>query len=300
MAERKYQKPRKRNIDKKKVSEFLNSINFEVEFISQEWRHLTAFGKYQNKDAVFKLASTLVTSKRTRNEFWWNNAVNKIPTKNFVVPQNFDSGYYGKLFYLIEQRFLGEALIRRDSTDPSRVAPRIKQITLVTKEIEELKITSNKKSQYKAGENLFESSVEWAKQVPLDLDLFLKVIQKAKDSLRTAPAHGDFVPRQMFHVNGKIGLIDGEFAGVNGPLYLDAAQFYLRLRVDSDSKDIAKEYLIIFKDILDPPDRDIFWEELKPVLIQRYIGDLWGAAKNSKKLKELKPLGEEILRDKII
>ena len=95
-------------------------------------------------------------------------------------------------------------------------------------------------------------------------------------------------------------LSHSEHAGAKGPLYYDVAQFYIRLRNDHNARDVGQKYLREFRDLLPPSDKQNFWDELKPVLIQRYIGDLWGAAKNPKKLDELAPLGQEILKGTII
>jgi hypothetical protein len=313
MTKRKYGKPKKRNLDQKKVKEFLVDLGFEIELIAQEWRHLHAFGKFKGKDAVFKLASTQATSSRTQNEYHWNEAVHLIPENkhpNFTVPENYSSGFFDKLFYFIAERFLGEPFLKRNSNDMNRVIPKIPQIAKATYELENLPIPSDcefaktkKSSRQKkdpVGHGLLRSATEWANQVPRDLDSLLEVIEKFKDSLRTSVGHGDFVIRQMYYVKGRVGIIDGELAGFKGPLYYDVAQFYIRLRNDHDAKDIAQKYLMEFKNLLSLSDKQSFWEELKPVLIQRYIGDLWGAAKKPKKLDELAPLGKEILENRII
>jgi len=313
MPKYKYGRPKRRNIDQKAVGKFLSNLGFEVESITQEWRHLHAFGKYKGKHAVFKLASTQVTSPRTQNEYHWNEAVHRVPEArrlNFTVPKNYSSGSFGKLFYFIAEKFPGKPLLELDSEDLKRVVPKISQIAKAAHELENLPISPNcefaktKKSDNQksvpAGHKLLRSSSEWASQVPKDLDAFLAVINESKDSLRTSVGHGDFVIRQMYDVNGKIGIIDGEHAGLKGPLYYDVAQFYIRLRNDHNAEDTAREYLKKFKALLAISDRQNFWEELKPVLIQRYIGDLWGAAKNSKKLDELTPLGKAILKNRII
>lgn len=313
MAEHQYGRPKKRKIDPGAVSKFLKDLGFAVEIIAQEWRHLHAFGKYQGKEAVFKLASTQATSPRTQNEYYWNEAVhlvNESKRPNFTVPTNYSSGYFAKLFYFIAERFMEEPLVARHSNSLVRAIPRIPQIAKATYELENLPIPSDcafaqtkkakRQKQTPVGHQLLKSATEWANQVPRDLTALLAVIDRAKDSLRTSVGHGDFVVRQMYQVNGKIGIIDGEHAGLRGPLYYDVAQFYIRLRHDHEVKDIAQEYLREFRNLLPPPDKQNFWEELKPVLIQRYLGDLWGAAKNPKQLKELEPLGNEILEDQVI
>jgi len=313
MTKRKYGRPKKRNLDQKEVKELLVDLGFKVESIAQEWRHLHAFGKYQDKDAVFKLASTRATSSKTQNEYHWNEAVHLVPEDerlNFTVPENYSSGFFGKLFYFVTERFPGEPFLKRNSNDLNRVIPKIPQIAEATYELENLPIPpdcefaktkkSDRQKKVPVGHRLLHSTTEWANQVPRDLDSLLEVIEKFKDNLRTSVGHGDFVIRQMYDVENKIGIIDGEHAGLRGPLYYDVAQFYIRLRNGHDAKDIPQKYLMEFKGLLPPPDKKTFWEELKPVLIQRYIGDLWGAAKKPKKLDELAPLGKEILEDRII
>ncbi len=314
MAKYQFGRPKKRNINQEKVVKFLRKIDFEIESVNQEWRHLLAFGKFQGKRAVFKLASTQTTTPRTQNEFNWNEAIHLVSKKqhlSFTVPENYSSGYYDKLFYFIAERFTGKPLANPNSHSLSEVVPKIRQIAKMTREIEVLDIPKNcafgqakkhkrEESQTPIGHVLLSSATEWASRVPRNLDKFTKIIEAAKDKVRTAPAHGDYVVRQMYQVKDKIGLIDGEHAGNRGPLHYDAAQFYLRLRNDHGGKKLATKYLEEFQNLLSKSDSDIFWEELKPVLIQRYLGDLWGASKNEKRLKQLKPLGTEILNDSII
>lgn len=312
MTKHKYGRPKKRNLNQERVAEFLRNLDFEIESISQEWRHLHAFGKFEGKDAVFKLASTQVTSKKTQNEYRWNEAVHLVPDSihpNFTVPENYSSGSFGKLFYFITERFMEEPLVKRNSNDLSRVIQKVPQIAKATYELEHLPIPpgcefvkiamKKRKKQILPGERLLQSATEWANQVPLNLNKFLSIIEKKKNDIRTCVGHGDFVIRQMYNVNGKIGIIDGEHAGLKGPLYLDAAQFYIRLRNDFNVKCIAQKYLKEFKKLLTPADKQNFWEELKPVLIQRFIGDIWWVAKKPKKIDALMILGQEILKDKI-
>lgn len=311
MSKKKFARPRKRIIDQEKISHFLANLGFQTEKITQEWRHLTAFGVFEGKKAVFKLATTLVTARHTQNEFNWNNAVYLITEDkrpNFTVPENFSSGYYGKLFYFIAQRFMGESFAQPRTSLSGDIKKRINQIAVITREIELLPIplssefakTHHSRKQVPVGQKLLDSATEWASQVPRNLDVFLKEIENSKDTLRTCPAHGDFVIRQMYDVDGKIGVIDGEHAGLRGAYHYDVAQFYIRLRNDHNAREEAKRYLHDFYDLLPPEDKNSFWQELKPPLIQRYIGDLWGAAKNSQKIDELEQLGKEIINDKIL
>ncbi|PWU24106.1 hypothetical protein C5B42_00650 [Candidatus Cerribacteria bacterium 'Amazon FNV 2010 28 9'] len=100
--------------------------------------------------------------------------------------------------------------------------------------------------------------------------------------------------------NEKIGLIDGEHAGARGALYYDVAQMYVRLISDWNAWEVAREYLLLFQKLLSPTDQQTFWEELKPPLIQRYIGDLWGSRNNPANLDRLLPIKDMILQDKVV
>jgi hypothetical protein len=310
IKKRRFPKPRKKDIDLEEIKVFLKTIDFEPNKIFQEWRHLLAFGTFRGKKSVFKLASTQKTSRYTQNEFNWNEAIHQIPdTKhpNMIVPANYSKGNFGKLFYFIEEFFDGESLVDRDSNDLLKISPKIKQIARVVLEIIQLPIDKDSvfaktksKSKEQVGDKILSSSIEWSEQLPLNLDKYLEIIDKNKINLRTGIAHGDFVPRQLFNINGKIGVIDGEHAGYKGPLYYDVSWFYLRLRIDHGGWDLAREFLIKFKDLLLNHDQDIFWEELKPILIQRYIGTLWESKNNPKALNERGIIGKEILEDKII
>jgi len=151
------------------------------------------------------------------------------------------------------------------------------------------------------GDKLLESATEWAEQVPRNTDQYLKIISDTKDKLETAPAHGDFTVRAMFMLkNGRIGLIDGEHYGYNGPKYYDPAWFYLRMRLEQNDLESAKKFLYELIILLPKPAQEIFWQELKPVLTQRFIGHLWGAKNNNEELNKLEIIGKEILEDKII
>lgn len=305
-----FPRPRKRALDQLAIAAFLPTIGFQVDTITQEWRHLTAIGKFAGKLAVFKLASTLKVSRYTQNEWAWNEAVTAVPLESrphLRVPRNFTSGLYGRLFYLVTEFYQAQPLARGHEVLHPEIKRLIPLIAQVTHEIETLPIALHtkfaqrhaKKTSYHPGERLLSSATEWASQVPLDLSQYLKVIETAKNYIQTCPAHGDFVLRQMFLLEGALGLIDGEHAGYRAPRHYDTAQLYIRLRHDFGAHELAAQYLRAFHALLSPPEQAIFWEELKPVLLQRYIGDLWGSAKNPTKLTEMELVGREIVSDQV-
>lgn len=306
----KFGRPRKRTIDQKEIGMFLETIGFKPQKIAQPWRHLIAFGEYEEKPAVFKLASTKAISLRTRNEYYWNEAVYSIDPeyrKNFIVPKNLSSGEYGGLFYFIAQKFTGKPFVENGVLNHSKMLSKIKQIAIATREIEKLPIkkdvnfyiTQNKKEKISTGDRLLASATEWASRSNLNLDEFVKIIERNKNNIRTCVGHGDFVPRQLYDENGKIGVIDGEHAGLKGPIYYDVAWFYIRLRTEYDAIDLANQYLLEFRNLLSKEEKDIFWEEFQPVFAQRYIGSVWDRGKNLDLEKE-KIFQKQILDKKLL
>lgn len=190
----------------------------------------------------------------------------------------------------------------------SEIGQYIPQIAKATREIELLPLQKtpsfNESSRLKnskkltAYEGLLASSKEWASQVPMELGGLLNILEASKKYEKYCPSHGDFVVRQMYPVDQKIGIIDGEHASANNVYHYDVAQCYLRLRVDH-SKVLADQYLQHFYNLLPEPEKKNFWQLLRAPLAQRYIGDLWGAKNNKDKLESLELIGRDILQDKI-
>lgn len=140
MTKYQYGRPKKRILDQDKIKSYLNKTGFEVDKISQEWRHLLAFGKFLGKEAVFKMASTQTTAVRTQNEYNWNDAVNRIDQQhpNLTVPKNYSFGYCQELFYFIAERFQHKLLTEPKSKNIKKLAGKITQIAQVTREVQTL------------------------------------------------------------------------------------------------------------------------------------------------------------------
>lgn len=302
---KKFGKHQKRSVNQASLAIFLKDLGFGSNRIEEHNLNILAFGKYNQKEAVFKLSSSYENSSRVQNEYNWNEAVHRVPDRkhsNFSVPQNLKSGSYNGLFYLIAERFLGAPL------SVGSVVDKIHQLARVTLEIRNLPIPKDcefvklqfKKKDRPVGNSLLEAATEWASQIPKDLDAFLEVLQRSKDSLRISPGHGGFELKHIFEVGNRVGLIDGELAGTGGAMYYDVAFFYIRLRNDFANSPLAQRYLLHFYNLLPAGEQKTFWEEIKPPLIVRYLGDLWGAAKNEKRLTDLETVGRDILKDKIL
>ncbi len=304
----KYGRPKKREISKREFWGFLKSVGFGTEKIKQEWRHALAFGNYQGKEAVLKLASTKETGKHTENEYNWNEAVwltKGKSRKTFVVPKNLAKGFWRDKFYFIAKRMEGESLAE-DKDLGGLNKEKIGRVAGVVNEIgkldfpEECEFVKKSGERGKSGEKLWQSTEEWSLRVEADVDKLLKVVWQSKDKIRESVGHGDFVAKHLYD-GDKIGVIDGEHAGLAGPRYYDVAQFYLRLRLDYGVDKLAGRFLKEYGSFLARDEKVSFWQELKPVLIQRFMGILWGAGKDRERLKVLlDSLGAEILNDRII
>lgn len=301
---RNFNKHQKRKVNKKELALFLDNLGFETNRVEEHNLNVIAFGKYEQKEAIFKLSSTKENSKRLQNEYNWNEAVHRIPDKkhpSFTIPQNLSCGRFNELFYLIAEKFPNSVLSEGD------LESYLHKLAKVTLEIRNLDILKNSeffiaqmnKNPKKASYSLLEAAKEWARQIPVNLDHFLNILERSKDSLRFSPGHGGFELKHMFVVGNKIGLIDGELAGILGVMYYDAAFFYMRLRNDFTNHLFAQQYLHKVYNLLPKDEQKTFWEEIRFPLIVRYIGDLWGVTGDKRKLVDLELVGADILKDKI-
>lgn len=292
----KFPKPRKKEIDLEKIKRYLAGLGFQTETVFQQWRHVTAIGCYEGKEAVFKMASTQKTGLLTKNEYYWDRAA----WGRAKVPEAYACGEYEKLFWLIAEKFPGEPASAKDAD--------MRKIANLSWDIEEIKVPAGsewakyqeKRHQMPIGEKLLESAAEWASQVPENLSQYLKVIENAKNNIQTCVGHGDFTARHIYFLKGEAGVIDGEHAGIAGARYYDPAYFYIRACSDEQAFGKGKEFLQEFLKLLPPEKKDTFWEEIKPVLIQRLVGDLWGAQGQRELIVERLVWGKDILEDKIL
>lgn len=306
---RKFGKHRGRGVNQAELETFLADLGFKAEQVKKHNLNILAWGSFDNQAAIFKLSTTQDNSPRVQNEFNWNDAIHQIPQEahpSFRIPCNFQGGYYNQLFYFIAERFEGEPLSQGDPI--THIKQRLPLLAKTTFEIKNLSLPSGcefvkakaSKNLRPIGHSLLAAAVEWSAQVPRNLGRFLRILEDNKDSLQTSPGHGGFELGHMFDASGRIGLIDGELAGLKGALYYDVAFFYIRVRNDFDAPEAARQYLTSFRELLTPADQHTFWEEIKPVMITRYLGDLWGADKNEQRLDKLEPLGKDILENKVL
>lgn len=313
MKKFRFGRPKIRRLDLHEIERWLPSIGFTAARTTQEWRHVVSFGAFEGKPSVLKLACTQETSRHTRNEKNWNEAIHLTDPEvhpHFTVPRVYADGIWNKLYYFVCDRYADKAIAGLKSFDESRVREWLPTVAKVNREVELLefpksckfvkKRINSRSSKIPSDQKLILPSREWASLVPRDLSDLIGFLEKVGE-VRTAPAHGDFVLRQMFELGPQmLGLIDGEHAGVRSTLHYDVAQMYIRLISDFNAWDLGHDYLVLFRQQLSKEDRDRFWEDLKPPLIQRFIGDLWGSHNNPKNLDRLMPLKDKILENAVV
>lgn len=250
------------------------------------------------------MASTIKTSRLTKNECWWQEKVGSQLIRSDIlrVPKTIEKGFsQGKLFYYIGDFFGENVLASQFPPDEKRLAEWLSKIAGMAYRLGQLECRKDLKKKYlPAGEKLLEAAAEWVSQVNVDLEPLLKIIESVKNNISRCCGHGDFTPWHMYELeDGKIGLVDAEHAGW-GPKYYDVAYFYTRVRNGLKNKQLANQFLINFKGLLPKKDQVVFWDEIKPVLAQRLIGDYWRARNNREELTRFEEYKKEIIGNKIL
>lgn len=304
-----FPRPRVRKIPLNLVRKFLNSKGYAVDSLDQQWRHVTGVVRKNNRKFFLKMATTIKTGKMTEVEFFWNELVSKRLPSNvpFKVPDNIEKGLFDdKLFFFISEYFGSETLADKYPPLVKRLADWTPVIAKSAYVISSLRQWSESESEGQpAGENLLESATEWASQLKSDTKSLLKVIKKSAGEIKEAFNHGDFVPWHMYNLgDNKLGLIDAEHGGWK-PKYYDVAYFYLRVRQNLGEKELARKFLLEFIDLLIEKEKITFWNELKPVLAQRLVGNFWEVEKNHDvgqgiALKRCENFKEDLLKERIV
>jgi hypothetical protein len=309
MKKNKFPRPKARKIPLYLIDDFLKKKGYKVTKIERPWRHVVAVIEKDNRRLFFKMATTVKTSKMTENEYNWNKLVGlQLNSKSpFLVPQNIEQDFFQKrLFFFIGDYFGNQTLADKC---PPRVKQLDKWILKITEAVHLISLIdcqpSDKQKAKSVGEYLIESASEWASQVNSNVQPLLKIIKNSKQQAKKCLAHGDFVPWHMYDLkNGKFGLVDAEHGGC-GLRYYDVAYFYVRVRQSLGEKELAKKFLLAFRNLLPDVDKRNFWNDLKPILCQRLMGDFWGAEIGSKQkreveLKKCEEFKKDLIEEKII
>lgn len=107
--------------------------------------------------------------------------------------------------------------------------------------------------------------------------------------------NNDFTPKNIILSKDDIYLTDGESASATSPRYYDVAIMYVCLYVTYCKPDIAKEYLNIFRSLLNPKDLEYFDFAFRTMLASRAIGGFGEATVGGADLEYCRMLEKEIL-----
>ncbi len=249
------------NLDLNKVRDYFQK-SYKVKKVWQGVRHILGILEKDNQNYFLKLSTSEGISIVTQNEYEWNNFFNLNYSGNdFVVPKNYDSGFYKKKYlYLITDYLKGELL-----GDINKYIPQIMKLSELIQKLPE-KETNFKK-------RFIDKVSMWYGDIPVDvckkyhLEILLKIVEKGMIQLSAKVRHGDFAPWHMIKMpGGKLGLIDGEHFLQNGVENYDICYFIQRVFSVLQKPDIAKRiYFELMKKRYDA-------NKLKTVLVSRVIG----------------------------
>ncbi|KPJ70886.1 hypothetical protein AMJ51_00690 [Microgenomates bacterium DG_75] len=306
---RKFPRPKARKIPLDSVTDFLKKKGYKVVKIERLWRHVTAVVEKDSQQLFFKMATTIKTGKMTENEFNWNEKTgSQLSSKTpFLVPKNIEKGFFQKkLFFFISDYFGNQTLANQYPPKTKQLNKWILKIARATYLINQIDCQPKDEQKTKSvGGYLITSASEWASQVSFDVQPLLTIIKNSRQRIKKCWNHGDFVPWHMYVLkNGKFGLVDAEHGGC-GLRYYDAAYFYVRVRQSLGESDLAKKFLLSFRDLLTHDDKQNFLNDLRPILAQRLMGDFWGAsigpkAEKERELEKCERFKKDLIENKII
>lgn len=252
------------------------SQSYAVIKLWQEKRHVVGWVKKNGREFFLKLSTTEGIGVRTETEKVWNYEFNKHSTsQNFLVPKNFEDGYYNGLYYVVMGKFDGpfvcdlekrKNLIEENIDGIISFAQHIQSLSLNI-DINDAIQNSNHQEWFKL------KTKSWLDSVPKDLvqeyglSELWNIVVSGAGSLSEKPRHGDFTP---WHISilpyRKLGLIDGEHAHSHGVENYDICYFVQRVHTVLGTPNLAMK---IFQNLL---NRGSDREKLGIVLAARAIG----------------------------
>lgn len=263
-------------------SNHLTTKEYKVIKLWQEKRHAVGIIEKNNIEYFVKLSTSGGINKTTQNEFLWNekfNQENPRENSDYWVPENIDSGYFEKLYFMITDFSKGNLLSNKPipGYEISDMSKYLNEIINFSEMIQEINIKGlepdeqfNKVSNY---QRQLSKTNMWYESIPKNLtekhkiQELLGIVEKNINKFASKPRHGDFTPWHLFSLpNNKLLLIDGEHALSGGVQYYDIAYFIQRVFSILENKDLALKILDNLK------KRNYDFDKLKTVLASRAIG----------------------------
>lgn len=272
-------------IDLEYIKEHIKDLGYNTVKIDQQWRHVHAHLKKNDRDYFFKMSSTADIGERTRNEVTFYDSIKPIIAQKKIdfldVPQIYKTGIIDSRFYYISEYYKPVFLATKDPIDTSNLESWLDRIVKINKFLSSIDSIHLERDKGKITilnrwQDFKDKKINWYEQVKEHgLDDIMNLIWKIKDDFQTGLVHGDFVPWHMIKSNGKIILIDPEHSSLLAPKYYDVAYFYHRVYVSTQNPILAKKYLKKYKQSLGDSELKEFDQLFKPVLADRILGGYW-------------------------
>lgn len=250
-----------------------------------EKRHVVGWIEKNEKELFLKLSTTEGISIRTETEKVWNDEFNKHSTSQvFLVPKNFEDGYYDDMYYIVMGKFDGSFVCDLEKRE-NLIEQNIDGIISFAKHIQslQLNIPINDAIQNSNHQEWFRLKTKsWLDSIPQNVSQkyglinLWRVIDEGARNLSEKPRHGDFTPWHLIVLPGtKLGLIDGEHAHSHGVENYDICYFLQRVYTVLGMPEMAEK---IFQKLL---NRGYDKEKLRTVLASRAIGGFLDQSFNS-------------------
>lgn len=196
-----------------------------------------------------------------KNQISWNNQINNLSSLKLCVPKVIESGKNYALF---------EHFSKPVGNDLENFIPKIVDLLFWIKGLKiRLPLDNVKNFKHDIG-NTKGKILQLAKSYSQGKNFpeLLKIIKDTKFRNR-ALAHCEIKPDHMFDVNGKIGIIDAEWASMKIPEHYDFTSCYARTFIRNPRW--AEKLFLQYKKRCE--DKDRFMEQFKGLLAWRAIGE---------------------------
>lgn len=266
-----------KDLELSEVQEFFDK-KYKVIKLWPGGRHVLGILKKGNDEFFLKLATTEGISAVTKIEYTWNEEFHKQTSVNsrFLVPKNYDHGFYKNLFYLITEIFSGQLLAEKPEKNSlvKSFSDNLINIIDFSEYIQNLCLKPLSDLDFNSYQEQFLSKARsWYKDIPENitekyrLKKLLTVVEIGTPLLQKRPRHGDFTPWHLFFLkSGKLGLIDGEHAMGNGVEYYDIGYLIQRIYSVLENPELSGKFLqILLKRNYDP-------KKIQVILSSRALG----------------------------
>jgi aminoglycoside phosphotransferase len=277
------------------VSNFINTLGYEVLSIEQQWRNVTAKIRLAERDFFFKLGSTPEISERTLNEASFSNYTNSLKDIPIGCPSVIKTGNYNENSWIIVDWIEGVQLVPKQSKDKQYVAPlenNLSKIVDYLKFLDSQRVTfpltldkerivrvMGKKLEEGAGKFFAQIKEKQPSEDTLsNIENLLTYIRNNINHIDIVLTHNDFVPWHiMIDSQQKLYVIDAEHASFYYNRFHDVATFYHRIFVFMDNARLAESFFETVKTTFNIDSGSTEETQLKLAIALKLVGGYWEA-----------------------